>query len=53
MDKEIIAEHSAGLMASTGCPSGELQTRLRLGQFDEALKAAADGGTSSARRTIP
>ena len=38
MDKEIIAAHSAGLMASTGCPSGELQTRLRLGQFDEALK---------------
>src|ERR1700734_1899567 len=23
MDKEIIAEHAAGLMASTGCPSGE------------------------------
>src|SRR3989440_10882900 len=42
MDKMIIAEHSAGLMASTGCPSGELQTRLRLGQFDEALKAAAE-----------
>src|SRR6201995_3088279 len=42
MDKEIIAEHSAGLMASTGCPFGELQTRLRLGQADEALKAAAE-----------
>ncbi len=42
MDKEIIAEHSAGLMASTGCPSGELQTRLRLGQMDEALKSAAE-----------
>src|SRR6185437_3583986 len=28
--------------ASTGCPSGELQTRLRLGQYDEALKAAAE-----------
>src|SRR6201994_2769696 len=42
MDKEIIAEHAAGLMASTGCPSGELQTRLRLGQEDEALKAAAE-----------
>src|ERR1700678_364832 len=41
MDKEIIAENCAGLMASTGCPSGELQTRLRLGQFDEAVKAAA------------
>ena len=42
MDKEIIAEHAGGLMASTGCPSGELQTRLRLGQVDEALKSAAD-----------
>ena len=42
MDKEILAEHSKGLMASTGCPSGELQTRLRLGQYEEALKAAAE-----------
>ena len=42
MDKEILAEHAAGLMASTGCPSGELQTRLRLGQEAEALKAAAE-----------
>ncbi len=42
MDKEIIAEHAAGLMASTGCPSSELQTRLRLGQVDEALKSAAE-----------
>ena len=40
MDKETIAQWSEGLIASTGCPSGELQTRLRLGQFDEALKAA-------------
>jgi DNA polymerase III subunit alpha len=42
MDKELIAEHSQGLMAATGCPSGEVQTRLRLGQFDEALKAAGE-----------
>jgi DNA polymerase III subunit alpha len=42
MDKEIIAEHAAGLMATTGCPSGDVQTRLRLGQEDEALKAAAE-----------
>src|ERR1044071_883569 len=41
MDAEIIAEHSEGLMATTGCPSGEVQTRLRLDQFDEALAAAA------------
>ncbi|MFI0778738.1 DNA polymerase III subunit alpha [Streptomyces sp. NPDC021212] len=42
MDKETIAQWSEGLVASTGCPSGELQTRLRLGQFDEALKAASE-----------
>nr|WP_202543771.1 DNA polymerase III subunit alpha [Streptomyces sp. SID8382] len=42
MDKETIAQWSEGLIASTGCPSGELQTRLRLGQFDEALKAASE-----------
>ncbi|MFU8875193.1 DNA polymerase III subunit alpha [Micromonospora sp. SL4-19] len=41
MDAELLAEHGDGLMATTGCPSGEVQTRLRLGQFDEALKAAA------------
>lgn len=41
MDAEILAEHAAGLMATTGCPSGEVQTRLRLGQYDEARAAAA------------
>jgi DNA polymerase-3 subunit alpha len=41
MDKELIAAHAGGLMASTGCPSSEVQTRLLLGQFDEALAAAA------------
>src|SRR4051794_27094144 len=42
MDKETISQWSEGLIASTGCPSGELQTRLRLGQFDEALKSASE-----------
>jgi DNA polymerase III subunit alpha len=42
MDKEVLAEHATGLMASTGCPSGELQTRLRLGHEAEALKSAAE-----------
>ncbi|AZA13921.1 DNA polymerase III subunit alpha [Corynebacterium choanae] len=41
MDAELIAEHSTGIIATTGCPSGDVQTRLRLGQFDEALAAAA------------
>ncbi|MFX6652742.1 PHP domain-containing protein, partial [Acinetobacter baumannii] len=29
MDKEILAEHSKGVIVSTGCPSGAIQTRLR------------------------
>ncbi|MEO3812898.1 DNA polymerase III subunit alpha [Sphaerisporangium sp. B11E5] len=41
MDAETLAEHADGLMATTGCPSGEVQTRLRLGQYDEAVAAAA------------
>ncbi|MER7891314.1 DNA polymerase III subunit alpha [Micromonospora sp. NPDC094482] len=41
MDAELIAEYSDGLMATTGCPSGEVQTRLRLGQDAQALEAAA------------
>ena len=42
MDKETISQWSEGLVGATGCPSGEVQTRLRLGQFDEAVKAASE-----------
>jgi DNA polymerase-3 subunit alpha len=41
MDAEIIAEYAEGIIATTGCPSGEVQTRLRLGQEAEALESAA------------
>lgn len=41
MDAELIAEHADGIIATTGCPSGDVQTRLRLGQYNEALEAAA------------
>ncbi|MET7749698.1 DNA polymerase III subunit alpha [Micromonospora sp. NPDC005367] len=41
MDDELLTEHGAGLIATTGCPSGEVQTRLRLGQYDRAVEAAA------------
>lgn len=41
MDKDSLAQWSEGLIASTGCPSGEVQTRLRLGQYDAAVEAAA------------
>ena len=42
MDREVLATYADGLMASTGCPSGEVQTRLRLGQWDEAVRAAGE-----------
>jgi len=40
-DAELLAAHAGGIMATTGCPSGEVQTRLRLGQTAEAEAAAA------------
>ncbi|PPI21625.1 DNA polymerase III subunit alpha [Rathayibacter sp. AY1B1] len=42
MDREILSQYSEGLIGTTGCPSGEVQTRLRLGQYKEARQAAAD-----------
>ncbi|MBB5852379.1 DNA polymerase III subunit alpha [Amycolatopsis umgeniensis] len=42
MDRELLARHHEGIIATTGCPSGEVQTRLRLGQPDEAIQAASD-----------
>ncbi len=41
MDRELLAAHARGIIATTGCPSGEVQTRLRLGQYPQALEAAA------------
>ena len=42
MDRELLQNYSQGIIASTGCPSGEVQTRLRLGQYDEAVRAAGE-----------
>jgi DNA polymerase-3 subunit alpha len=42
MDGELLQTYAPGLIATTGCPSGEIQTRLRLGQWQEARQAAAD-----------
>ncbi|WP_301114603.1 DNA polymerase III subunit alpha, partial [Microbacterium sp.] len=42
MDRELLQKYSGGLIATTGCPSGEVQTRLRLGQYDAARAAAAE-----------
>ena len=40
MDDELLEQYHEGIIATTGCPSGAVQTRLRLGQYDEALKVA-------------
>ncbi|MFT0847903.1 DNA polymerase III subunit alpha [Actinomycetaceae bacterium L2_0104] len=42
MDRDLLETYHEGLIATAGCPSGEVQTRLRLGQLDEAYKAAGE-----------
>ena len=41
-DRELLSEYSRGLIATTGCPSGEVQTWLRIGDYGKARQAAAD-----------
>jgi DNA polymerase-3 subunit alpha len=41
MDRELLERYATGLIATTGCPSGEVQTYLRLGKYDEARESAA------------
>ncbi|MGO1264869.1 MAG: PHP domain-containing protein, partial [Brevibacterium aurantiacum] len=40
IDQDLLETYSEGLIATTGCPSGEIQVRLRLGQYEEARAAA-------------
>ena len=42
MDRELLARHSAGIIGTTGCPSGEVQVHLRHDNYDAARQAAAD-----------
>ncbi|NED93836.1 DNA polymerase III subunit alpha [Phytoactinopolyspora alkaliphila] len=42
MDRELLNMYSGGLIATTGCPSGEVQTLLRLGKYDDAVASAAE-----------
>ncbi|MFL6090809.1 MAG: DNA polymerase III subunit alpha [Aeromicrobium sp.] len=41
-DRELLERYAKGLIVTTGCPSGAVQTRLRLGQYDEARREAAE-----------
>ena len=42
MDRELLETYGQGIIATTGCPSGEVQTRLRFGQYAEARQYAAE-----------
>jgi DNA polymerase-3 subunit alpha len=41
-DRELLNEYHDGIIATTGCPSGEIQTWLRIGDYDKALASAAE-----------
>ena len=42
MDRELLAQYATGIIATTGCPGGEIQTRLRMGAYKEAMTAASE-----------
>src|SRR4051795_1035488 len=45
MDKDLLAEHvrpNVDVIATTGCPSGEIQTYLRMGNYEAAKRSASE-----------
>jgi DNA polymerase III subunit alpha len=42
IDRELLQTYAPGLIATTGCPGGEVQTRLRIGDYAAARQAAAE-----------
>ncbi|MGH4010545.1 MAG: PHP domain-containing protein, partial [Pseudonocardiaceae bacterium] len=42
MDRELLDTYGTGIIATTGCPSGEVQRLLQQDKFDAACQAAAD-----------
>jgi DNA polymerase-3 subunit alpha len=42
VDRDLLARYSKGIIATTGCAGGEIPTRIRLGQYQQALAAAAE-----------
>ncbi|HEY3633043.1 MAG TPA: DNA polymerase III subunit alpha [Jatrophihabitantaceae bacterium] len=41
-DRELLSQYVDGLIGTTGCPSGEIQTWLRIGDYDKARASAAE-----------
>ncbi len=42
IDRELLNTYAKGLIGTSGCASGEIQTRLRLGHYDEAKRIAGE-----------
>ncbi|MGQ0575172.1 MAG: DNA polymerase III subunit alpha [Pseudonocardia sp.] len=42
MDRELLETYGKGIIATTGCPSGEVQRLLQQDRFDDAVQAASD-----------
>ena len=42
MDRELLQTYAEGLIATTGCPGGEVQTLLRIGRYEDAVRSAAE-----------
>ena len=42
IDRELLSRYSEGLIGTTGCAGGEIQTRIRMGAYNEARSAAAE-----------
>ncbi|MCU0282277.1 MAG: DNA polymerase III subunit alpha [Candidatus Nanopelagicales bacterium] len=41
-DRDLLERHGRGIIATTGCPSGEVNRWLQVGQYEKARQAAAD-----------
>ncbi len=42
IDRELLSRYAGGLIGTTGCVGGEIQTKLRVGQYAAAREAAAE-----------
>jgi len=41
-DRDLLQRYGKGIIATTGCPSGEIQTWLRIGNYEKARASAAE-----------
>ena len=42
IDRELLSRYATGLVATTGCPGGEVPTWLRIGDYQRARASAAE-----------